>query len=344
MENINQKRNELARIFAKEEDRYGTDLLAMSDFFGIYKRNLEKNVKKNHQWEEVQDIGSLAGSLAAAIKGKIDLSKAEVLIADTSHFNSEIKKGIKKGIYKLGQSKEVDGNLRPVIIDEKGKIKKYVTLRRAYDPSSVLHDVTLISMQSSLKSISTQLKEMHQEIGTLIGLNRNDMFNNKFMNARDRIILASTANDADCEKYLDEADRYLMEGLNALYADMNSHATIIRKQKIDKSFYSSINYFTEDMLLIPRYVALRSYLYEYRGKNEDSVRILKEYKRNLAELQKKNKEEKEKYSVLEIVHNYCRYSIKSMDFWIEKPREMVKTISSIESFLECKEKKIYLIE
>ncbi len=46
---------ELLNIFVTDEDKKGTDLLAMSNFFDIFIRKVEKKVKNNTAWEVVED-------------------------------------------------------------------------------------------------------------------------------------------------------------------------------------------------------------------------------------------------------------------------------------------------
>lgn len=93
-------------------------------------RKLIHRLIKNGKWEVVADASGLLGQIATAIKSGFDLSKIDMLVADTSHFSKEIVGGLKEGIYHIGQSKEVAGNLRPAILDENERLVKFVILKK----------------------------------------------------------------------------------------------------------------------------------------------------------------------------------------------------------------------
>ena len=93
-------------------------------------------------------------------------------------------------------------------------------------------------------------------------------------------MLAATTDEDERDGFLKEADTYLMEGLTDLYADINAQIKKLAEQtgvfadlKIIDPLLSYIN---EDMQMIPRYVGLRMYLFNVRGKIEDANRIIGE--------------------------------------------------------------------
>ena len=158
-------------------------------------------------WEVYHNIEGFIGEIAAAIKRGFDISKMGMLVADYSHFSHEIINGLKKGIYHVGQSREVAGNLRPAILDDNEQLVKFFTLKKAVDPSSVLSDISTLSMQESL-----QIEDIGRDVKGMIDFSRREALSNKFIYARDKIMLASTASEEEREQFLREADTYLMEG------------------------------------------------------------------------------------------------------------------------------------
>lgn len=56
-----------------------------------------------------------------------------MLVADYSHFSQDVIDRLKEGIYHVGQSREVDGNLRSAILDENEHIVKFFTLKETMD-------------------------------------------------------------------------------------------------------------------------------------------------------------------------------------------------------------------
>lgn len=79
-----------------------------------------------------------------------------MLVADYSHFSQDIIDGLKEGIYHVGQSREVAGNLRPV-------------------------------------------EDIGRDVKGMIDFTRREALSNKFIYARDKIMLAATASEEERE-------------------------------------------------------------------------------------------------------------------------------------------------
>lgn len=339
--------NELLNIFLKEEDKKGTDLLAMSDFFDVFIGKIKMEMSADTAWEVYLNVEGLFGEIASAIKCGVDITKMGMLVADYSHFSPEIIDGLKEGIYHVGQSKEVAGNYRPAILDENEQLVKFFTLKKAINPSSVLSDISTLSMQLSLRSISSQIEDIGREVEGMINFVRREELSNKFIYARDKIMLAATADADEQDSFLKEADTYLMEGIIDLYSDINAYVEELAKQKgplaklnrIDKL----LSYINEDMQMIPRYVGLRVYLFNFRKKVDDANRILEEYQYQLKELIEK-KISDGKHTALELIHKNYSYNGKNVDFWLEKPKQMLEAIDFYKIMLEQKDKEIFYID
>lgn len=338
---------ELLNIFVDEEDKKGTDLLAMSDFFEVFIGKIEVEMGSDTAWEVLHNIEGFVGEIAAAIKGGFDISKMGMLVADYSHFNQDIIDGLKEGIYHVGQSKEVAGNLRPAILDENEHLVKFFTLKKAANPSSVLSDISTLSMQASLQRISSQIEDISRDVKGMIDFTRREALSNKFIYARDKIMLASTASESERESYLKEADTYLMEGLTDLYSDVNAQVKALEDIKGPfasvKTIDSILSYINEDMQMIPRYVGLRLYLFNYRGKVDDANRILGEYRYQLKTLSERKLSDG-KYTALELIHKNYPYDEENVDFWLEKPKQMLGVIDSYETMLAQKDKDVFYID
>lgn len=341
---------ELLNIFKKEEDEKGTDLLAMSDFFEVFIEKISVDMKNNAAWEIVNIDESQIGEIIAAIKAGRDIYTFQtgMLVADYSHFNKDIIDGLKKGVYHIGRSKEIAGNLRPVILDKNERLVKFFTLKKAVNLSNILSDISVLSMQISLQRISSQLEGIGRDIQSGIEFVRREALSNKFLYARDRIMSAATAFGDEQETYLKKADEYLMEGLTDLYADVNaqveklnevSKGVLAKIEEID----SRLSYIYEDMQMIPRYVGLRVYLLNYRGKADNAKRILSEYRYQLQNWVK-TKAVDDKYTALELIHQYYPYNEENVDFWLEKPKQMIEAIDSYKSILESKNKNVFYID
>ncbi len=298
-------------------------------------------------WEVFHNIEGFVGEIAAAIKGGFDISKMGMLVADYSHFSQDVIDGLKEGIYHVGQSKEAAGNLRPAILDENEHLVKFFTLKKAVDSSSVLSDLSTLSMQASLQRISSQIEDIRRDVKGMIDFARREALSNKFIYARDKIMLASTASNDEREQYLKEADTYLMEGLTDLYSDVNAQVKALSEIKGPfasvKAIDSLLSYINEDMQMIPRYVGLRVYLFNYRGKTEDASRILGEYRYQLQTMAER-KIADDKFTALELIHKNYPYDGNNMDFWLEKPKQMLEVIDSYETMLEQRDMDVFYID
>ena len=344
---IPSEKDELLNIFIGEEDKKGTDLLAMSDFFEVFIGKIEVEMGTDTAWEVFHNIEGFIGEIAAAIKGGFDISNMGMLVADYSHFSQDVIDGIKEGIYHVGQSKEVAGNLRPAILDENEHLVKFFTLKKAVNPSSVFANISTLSMQASLQRISSQIEDIGRDVKGMIDFARREALSNKFIYARDKIMLAATASEDERDTYLKEADTYLMEGLTDLYSDINAQVKELADIKGPfaslKTIDVILSYINEDMQMIPRYVGLRVYLLNYRGNTEDANRILGEYRYHLQTLAERKLGDG-KHTALELIHKNYPYEAENIDFWLEKPRQMLGVIGSYETLLEQKDKDIYYID
>ncbi len=178
----------MLNIFIEEEDKQGTDLLTMSDFFKVFIGKIEVEMERDTAWEAFSNIEGIVGKIAAAIKGGFDISKEGMLAADYSHFSQNIVDGLRKGAYHIGQSRDVAGNLRPAILDENEHLTKFFTLKKAVNPSSVLSDISALLMQVSLQKISSQIEDIGRGAKSMIDFSCREALSNKFIYARDKIM------------------------------------------------------------------------------------------------------------------------------------------------------------
>ena len=182
-------KGELLDLFISENDQKGTDLLAMSNYFDTFIGKIEGEMGNDSGWEVINIIDSLKGQIAAAIKCGFDISQMKMLVADYSHFSQEIIDGLETGLYHVGQSKEIAGNLRPAILDDKERLVKFFTLKKSVNPSDVLSDISTLSMQASLQKISAQIEDIGRDVKAMIDFARREQLSNKFIYARDKIML-----------------------------------------------------------------------------------------------------------------------------------------------------------
>ena len=336
----------LSNIFITEQDKEGTDLLSMSNFFDIFAEQINDNLSTQYEWVEVDTISSYFGQILAALKGGFDISKMGILVADSSHFGKDIIEGLKKGIYHIGESKEVYGNKRPAILDDKEHLVKMFTLKQAMDPTEILSDLNNYSTQAMLHHISEQLQDVQQQLDYSIEIQRREYLTTKFINARENVKKAINNPDKS-EYFLCEADKYLTEGLTSLYLDLNNEAKKLSKQKSlfgkIKNVDRILRHINEDMLMIPKYVAVQVYLLNCAGRVADAQDVIAQYKYQLSELSR-TKLPNCKYTPIELIHELYPYSNDNTDFWLEMPERTIDALESLSGLIEQKETNVFYIE
>ena len=113
-----------------------------------------------------------------------------------------------------------------------------------------------------------------------------------------------------------------------------------RSLKAADTLLSHIN---EDMQMIPRYVGMRVYLFNLRGKQAEANRVLGEYQYNLETLVEK-KIGNEKYTALDMIHRYYPYGEADTDFWLHQPKEMLTALKSYENLIGQASQEMYYID
>lgn len=107
-------------ILVTDEDKHGTDIACMSDFFGIYIEQLSaelsnqvmRGVVEKIPAADVQILGELVHGVDVLLSGKYGY------IPDFDSLPNDVKDKLKKGIYTLGESRQVEDNVRAVVLDE----------------------------------------------------------------------------------------------------------------------------------------------------------------------------------------------------------------------------------
>ena len=125
------EKNALA-ILITEEDKTGRDIAKMSNFFDGYIQSLSTQIYTTSTVEifdtvPVADLGiinEVATYAEALMQGKYGY------LPDFDSLPIEIRQNLKKGIYTIGESRQVEGNMRAVILDENGVRIKDITLKK----------------------------------------------------------------------------------------------------------------------------------------------------------------------------------------------------------------------
>lgn len=142
----------------------GVDIAKMSDFFGLYIQELSSDLTKETLWEKAEDIPiANLGILGEVLHyGKAVIASGVELVPDFESLPRDIREKFEKGIYKLGESRQVDGNLRAVIIDESGTRVKDVAFKKIIKTPESIDMMRSITNQLQMQQIYVKLDSIHE--------------------------------------------------------------------------------------------------------------------------------------------------------------------------------------
>lgn len=138
----------------------------------------------------LKNIGIINDAISGTIK---TLKNGTTLIPDFEHLPKDIKVKLKKGLYKIGESKQVNENYRPVILDENGVRVKDITLKKAVMEENSSFGIGNIKNLIQLKRINENLERIHELQYYQITRARDSAVLVPFFDARDLIQKAQTS-------------------------------------------------------------------------------------------------------------------------------------------------------
>lgn len=275
-------------ILVTEEDAQGLEIAKMSDFMGLYVQRQMASLANSSMVEIMQyfpiaDVGIINEVIQqAAVIAKGEMS----LIPDFDHLPSAIREKLNNGIFTVGESKQVDGNLRAVILNEDGIRIKDVTLKKVFNNPGTLETTRNIATQLQMKQINDKLAAI-QEIQTYqLDKDRDHSIYTPFFSARDNILHAQNAKRIEDRKtYLEKASDHLTKAKNGIYTEMRTASKYLAKYSKHPLCHrqSTINTLTEhisdDLQLSTRVCGIQMQVYEYLGRPEDAMLEYEQYQK-----------------------------------------------------------------
>lgn len=189
------------KIFVTHEDRVGDDITKMSDFFEVYISSMitelksQPGIEVNNSLKFVIDTNILKNILSGV---KNIFQKENVtLIPDLDKLSSDIKKKLETKEYSIGESRQVNGNLRAVIVNENNVRVKDITLKRILNNNDNSQMIINIINQIQIQQIFAKLKNIEEFQTYQIETDRNSRMIRPFLDARDYVIKAENTNNKD---------------------------------------------------------------------------------------------------------------------------------------------------
>lgn len=147
-------------ILVTDADTNGYEISKMSDFMGLYAQQLTRSLADSPFVEVVSNI-SVAdlGIINDVVQHAAVVARGNItLVPDFDSLPAGVKEKLKQGLYSIGDSKQVDGNLRAVIVDENGVRVKDITLKKVINNPGTLETTRSIANQMQMKQIQDTLK------------------------------------------------------------------------------------------------------------------------------------------------------------------------------------------
>lgn len=315
-------------IFKTEEDRVKDDITLMSNFFDGYIIQMCKN--ENNKLEVINDITQSNFELIKEAIERMEVVSNDhfILVPDLESLPSDVKEKLKLGIYKIAKSKQVNENLRPVIVDNKNIRVKDITLKKE---KNIPEDVSnKVDIQMQMKEIFNKLIEIQDIQEYQLELDRNRDIIVPFLNARDKII------DAEEELHTERKINILLKANEDISCALNSLYTNLLTTY--KSFVNCINnplkkylslknkymeYIVSDLQIITKYVGVQLQLLEYLGENKKAQQALNKYNSTLNDFFTTPRT-KNQMTISDLLQDYYPYNHKEKNMWYNLKQDYVK--------------------
>lgn len=324
------------RILVTTEDQYGTDITKMSNFFEGYIQQMTTEIMSNDAVAVINDIPiSDIGILGEVVQHAHAVAAGEYsLLPDFDHLPSEVREKLKQGLYTVGESRQVDGNLRAVILDEGGTRVKDITLKQVRNDPGTLATTRSITTQLQMKQLAAKLDEIQELQSYQIDRDRDRDMITPFLNARDYVLRAQNQTSLEERNLLlEKASDQLMSATNAVYTDITTSAEHLEKLasrpifRNTKQMRNYMGFLARDMQLATKFVGVHMHVLDYLGDNQSAQLISARYQHVLQDfftqgIGKRN------LSAAGLLQMNFPYTDSNRNSWYYLQKEMVPVLES----------------
>lgn len=347
------EKNELVKrpihILVTNEDMYGTDITKMSNFFDLYIQDLAHdvttmpgmNIMHNMPVADLEILNEVIQQVDVILHGGVEY------IPDFDSLPKDIREKIRKGIYKIGESKQVDGNLRAVIVDENKVRVKDITLKEVAKSIDTLDATRNIVNLLQMRQIYTKLVDIQEMQSYQIDRDRDRDIITPFLNARNHILRAQNAETIEkrntlLEKATDELDK----SINSVYTDIRTTSKHLADQTlrpifgITKQIGNYMNYITRDMQIITKIVGVQMQVFNYLERPSDAKMVLDNFQYEMTSFVSEGIN-KQGQSIARLMQSYYPYTENNKDCWYHFSSELSKVFEERKIALE--KQKVYVV-
>ena len=345
---VGSRKQEL-NIFVTDVDKYGTDVTKMSNFFDSYiqqltyvlSTNTAVNIIESIPIADIGIINEVVHQAAVMMNGEYGY------VLDFDSLPHDIKDKFDKGIYKIGESKQVVGNVRAVIMDENDVRVKDITLKSVKNSPDTMEAIRSITNQAQMRQIFTKLNTIQELQSYQIDRDRDRDIVTPFLNARDYILTAEMRETLEDEiEYLKKAADELTKAINAIYTDLSTTSKHISKLASRSIFQQRkeieryIKFLTQDLQLATKYVGVQMHVFDYLGDKASSNQALERYQHVMRDFFTQSINKKGQ-SAATLIHLNYSYDENNRDGWLKLARDMDPLLQADLKLLDGKG--IYLV-
>jgi hypothetical protein len=332
------------KILISHADKYGKDIAEMSDFFYGYIHQLSCNLRDSSSILEFSNlpiinigiINDVIHQMDAIINGGISY------LPDFDRLPNDIRSKLSKGIYKLGESKQVEGNLRPVILDENGVRIKDITLKEVVNDHVTAEMTRSMVNQLQMRQIFTKLDSIQELQSYQIDRDRDRDIVIPFLSARDNILRAQNQTLIDQRReYLFVARDELTRAINAIYTDMTTSTKHLQKLTKLPLFQKSnqiknyVEFLSRDIQLLAKFIGVQSHIFDYLGDAESANNEISRFESVISDFFSKPLEGRGVTAAM-LVHQYFPYTEDNRNAWMSLSKEIDCMLCSRNDLLNSK--------
>ncbi|EGO8088240.1 hypothetical protein [Enterococcus faecalis] len=340
------------QLFTTHTDKYTQNIFEISDPYEFLLPQYMEQVGSG----ELSRLFILNGNnLRSLLSTSINLkellfSNGEGFIyqLDFGSLSNDTKEKIESGIYKIGNSKKIEGNMRAVIVDTTNSNQRVedLTLKEVSVDKNIARSLTDLAIQVQLKQIYEILSDIQETQDYQLHWDRNNSILVPFFTARTQVIEFQKTDDLNRKtQLLHDASCSMEQTVSAIKADLISNKEQIEKMVKKpvhryKTFERHANFILSDINLLLKIVGMQAYmdlaldnesmaaerfeslkhifeLYSSRtiGETGNSVLITLEHLPFINNLIS-DSERIVLPSMLEIIHDNYRYSSGNKDLWL----------------------------
>lgn len=329
-------------IFKTDEDKYGRDIALMSDFFDGYVQQMSLAIREQSDLEVLTELPMADLGIISDVVHQADIVMQGnmTLFPDFDSLPSDVKAKLKKGIYTVGESRQVNGNLRAVILDENGVRVKDITLKKVLNNPGNIETVRSIGNQMQMRQIYTKLADIQEIQSYQLEKDRDRDIIVPFLDARSLILEAEAkANEEERLALLKEADAKIRTALNSVYVDIQTTSKRFAKRTSipvwvpGSQMETYMGFLTTDLQIATKYVGVRMQLLEHMGEKETAKSVLQNYQHVMYDFLTKPMTRKG-FPSATLMHNYFPYDKTNMNCWYNFSQEMTPALETSIKTLE----------